>query len=199
MRDHFNIDIAVAECGKHLASNADRSFKLETNQAQDCHVVDHVNRTILLELLNRILQVLMLRLQVFGVLRLCPLNKRGFRVYSKRDMTFIQFKQIDSQRPSSQYPTDLSEKFRRLNLPVRVHIDDGNLLLDRNCCRSLWPLANVGINLPLIVEKYDGTSTVGFENILDAYGYFWNALFYRKVMDDFGAIERELICFAGVD
>ena len=80
-----------------------------------------------------------------------------------------------------------------------MHIDDGNLLLDRNCCRSFWPLANVGINLPLIVEKYDCTSTVGFENILDAYGYFWNALFYGKVMDDFGAIERELICFAGVD
>ena len=199
MRDHFNIYIAVAECGEHLASNANRPLKLETNQAQNCHVVDHINRTILFKLLNRVLQILMLRFQVFGVFSLCPLNKRGFGVYSKRDMTFIQLKEIDSQRPSSQYPTDLSEKLWRLNLPVRVHIDDSNLLLDRNCCRSLWPLVNVRIDLPLIVEKYDGASTFGFDDVLDAYGYLWDALFNRKVMDDFGAVESKLICFVRVD
>ena len=199
MRDHFNIYIAVAECGEHLTSNANRSLKLETNQAQNCHVVDHLNRTILFELLNRVLQILMLLFQVFGVLSLCPLKERVFGVYSKRDMTFVQLKEIDSQRPSSQYSTDLSEKLWRLNLPVRVHIDDGNLLLDRNCCRPLWPLVNIGIHLPLIVEKYDGTSTLGFEDVLDAYGYLWDALFNRKVMDDFGAVESELICFVRVD
>ncbi len=199
MRDHFNIYIVVTECGEHLASDANRPLKLETNQAQDCHVVHDINRTILFELLNRILQVLMLRFQIFWVLSLCPLNKRGFGVYSKRNMTFIQLKEINSQRPSSQYPTDLSKKLWRLNLPVRVHIDDGNLLLDRNRCRSLWPLANVWIDLPLVVEEYDGASTFGFEDVLDAYGYLWNALFNCKVMDDFGAVEGELICFLRVD
>ena len=43
----------------------------------------------------------MLRFQVFGVLSLNPLNERGFGVYSKRDVTFIELKKIDSQRPSS--------------------------------------------------------------------------------------------------
>ena len=199
MRDHFNIYIAVAERGEHLASNANRPLKLKTNQAQNCHVIDHVHRTILFELLNRVLQMLMLRFQVFGVLGLCPLNKRGFGVYSKRDMTFIQLKETDSERPSSQYPTDLSEKLWRFNLPVRVYIDDGDLLLDRNCCRSLWPLASVGVDLLLIVEEYNRASTLGFEDVLDAYGYLWDALFNCKVMDDFGAIEGELICFFRVD
>lgn len=141
----------------------------------------------------------MLRFQVFGVLSLCPLNKRGFGVYSKRDMTFIQLKEIDTQRPSSQYPTDLGKKLRRLNLPVRVHIDNSNLLLDCDRCRSLWPLANVGLELPLIVDKYDGATTFGFKDVLDADGYFWDALFNRKVMDDFGTVEGELICFVRVD
>lgn len=114
-------------------------------------------------------------------------------------MTFIQLKEINSQRPSSQDPTDLGKKLWRLNLPVRVHIDNGNLLLDRNRCRSLWPLANVGIELPLIVEEYDGASTFWFEDVLDAYGYLWDALFDRKVMDDFGAVVGELIRFVWVD
>ena len=114
-------------------------------------------------------------------------------------MTFIQLKKIDSQRPSSQYSTDLSKKLWRLNLPVRVHVDDGNLLFDRNRCRSFRPLANVWIDLLLIVEEYDGASAFGFEDVLDTYGYLWNALFNRKVMDDFGAVEGELICFVGVD
>ena len=114
-------------------------------------------------------------------------------------MTFIQLKEIDSQRPSSQYPADLSEELWRLNLPVRVYIDDGNLLLDCNCCRSLWPLVDVGINLLLIVEEYNSASTFGLEDVLDTYGYLWNALFYREVMDDFGAIEGELIRFFRVD
>ena len=104
----------------------------------------------------------MLRFQVFGVLSLCTLNERGFGVYSKRDMTFIQLEEIDCQRPSSQYPTDLSKKLWRLNLPVRVHIDNSNLLLDRNRRRSLRPLATVRIELPLVVEEYDGASTFGF-------------------------------------
>ncbi len=199
MRDHFNIYITITECGEHLASDANRLLKLETNQAQDCHVVDHIDRTILFELLNRILQVLILRFQIFGVLSLCPLDKGGFGVYSKRDMTFIQLKEIDSQRPSSQYPTDLSKKLWRLNLPVRVHIDDGNLLLDRNRCRSLWPLANVGIDLPLVIEEYDGAGTFGFEDVFDAYGYLGDTLFNREVMDNFGAVEGELICFVRVD
>lgn len=80
-----------------------------------------------------------------------------------------------------------------------MDIDDGDMLLDGNCCRSLWSLANVGINLLLIVEEYDGASTFGFEDILDAYGYLWNALFNRKVMDNFGTVEGKLICFLRMD
>ena len=141
----------------------------------------------------------MLRFQVFRVLSLSPLNERGFGVYSKRDVTFIQLKKIDSQRPSSQYPTDLCKKLWRLNLPIRVHIDNSDLLLDRNRCRSLWPLVDIWIELSLIVKEYDGASTFGFEDILNAYGYLWDALFNRKVMDDLGAVIGELICFVGVD
>ena len=53
--DHFNIYIAITECGEHLASDANGLLKLKTNQAENCHVVDHINRTVLFELLDRIL------------------------------------------------------------------------------------------------------------------------------------------------
>ena len=107
-------------------------------------------------------------------------------MHGQTDVELVFFEEIDVQGAGSEDLADLRQEVCVFDFAVRVHIDDGDLVLH---CHGGWALG-VGLEVRGVGGWCDeGAGALGSEDVFDADGDGREALLHGEMMDYFGAIE----------
>lgn len=189
LRDHLNVDIAVAQGRKQPSGNADAPLQLQPHQTDNGHVPHDIHAPILAQLLNRAAQVLVLVHQVLRVLFsaavLGALDDGRLGVHGQTDVELVLFKEVNVERAGGEDLADVREEVCVFDFAVGVHVDDGDLVFYGH---GGWALG-VGLEVGVGGRGDEGAGALGREDVLDADGDRRETLLYCEMVDYFGAVE----------
>lgn len=117
LRDHLQIDIIVSKCRKHAPRDANHVLHVRSDQTQDGHARQHAD-------ISTLLQVLRGRLECF--------RSNAVSVDGQRHMHLTRRDEVHRDGLLVEDGEDSRKEAMGDGSLVRVHVDDADLILDRD-------------------------------------------------------------------
>ena len=215
LRDHLNIDIVIPQRRQKPPGNPNTALQLPADQADDRHLVLHFHGAVIGELLDAGGEVAVVLFDggvLFGF-RSADVGARGLAIAAavaakegvlavdgQGDVHFVEFEQVDLHVVLFEDEADLGEELGRADFAVGVHVDDCDGAFGGYGRGAFGAEEGVGVfGCGDFSLGDDGTGGGWVFDVFDADGDVWDAVVDGEMVDDFGAVEGELVHFAGVD